>query len=179
MKKYIRWALVVLLTPIALFLLLSILLYCPPIQRWAVFKVVQVTSEKTGLDISVERVKLVFPLHLGAENLKVLQQNDSISTQKDTVADVKRMLVDVELLPLLQENIEVEQLKLEGVNFNTTNFVDEARVSGGIKKLLISSKGIDLRNKLALINTAVLEDANVKVYMNDSVPPDTSTTKNE
>ena len=171
--------LVVLLTPIALFLLLSILLYCPPIQRWAVFKVVQVTSEKTGLDISVERVKLVFPLHLGAENLKVLQQNDSISTQKDTVADVKRMLVDVELLPLLQENIEVEQLKLEGVNFNTTNFVDEARVSGGIKKLLISSKGIDLRNKLALINTAVLEDANVKVYMNDSVPPDTSTTKNE
>ena len=43
----------------------------------------------------------MFPLHLGAENLKVLQQNDSISTQKDTVADVKRMLVDVELLPLV------------------------------------------------------------------------------
>ena len=30
-----------------------------------------------------------------------------------------------------------------------------------------------------MINTAVLEDANVKVHMNDSVPPDTSTTKNE
>ena len=179
MKKYIRWVLVVLLTPIALFLILSILLYCPPVQRWAVAKVVQVASEKTGLDISVESVKLVFPLHLGVENLKVLQQNDSISTRKDTVANVKNMLVDVELLPLLKENIEVERLKLEGVNFNTTTFVDEARVSGVVKNLLISSKGIDLRNKLALINTAVLEDANVKVHMNDSVPPDTSTTKNE
>ena len=134
MKKYIRWVLVVLLTPIALFLILSILLYCPPVQRWAVAKVVQVASEKTGLDISVESVKLVFPLHLGVENLKVLQQNDSISTRKDTVVNVKNMLVDVELLPLLKENIEVEQLKLEGVNFNTTTFVDEARVSGVVKK---------------------------------------------
>lgn len=38
MKKTLKVLLAVVITPIALFLILTLLLYCPPVQKWAVEK---------------------------------------------------------------------------------------------------------------------------------------------
>lgn len=89
-------------------LLLSILLYLPPVQNWAVKQVAAYASESTGMDISVKQVRLVFPLKLGVEGVKVLQPIDSLKNspnlalrnKRDTVADIRKMVVDVQLLPL-------------------------------------------------------------------------------
>lgn len=51
MKKTLKVLLAVVITPIALFLILTLLLYCPPVQKWAVEKAAQVASEKTGMRI--------------------------------------------------------------------------------------------------------------------------------
>ena len=84
-KKILKWTGVVILTPILLIVLLSVLLYVPPVQNWAVKKVASYASEKTGMDITVEHVNLVFPLDLGVDGFKVIQQNDSLPQVKDTV----------------------------------------------------------------------------------------------
>ena len=73
---------------VGVLLLLAALLYFPPFQRWAVKQVAAYASEKTGMDITVEHVRLEFPLNLGVEGLRVLQQNDSLPQVKDTVADI-------------------------------------------------------------------------------------------
>ena len=99
MKRYAKWAGITVLTPLVLILLLSILLYLPPVQNWAVKQVAAYASESTGMDISVKQVRLVFPLKLGVEGVKVLQPIDSLKNspnlalrnKRDTVADIRKM----------------------------------------------------------------------------------------
>lgn len=102
-KRIIKLAVGIILTPILLFLILAILLYIPPIQNWAVKKVMSYASEQTGMEISIERVKLVFPLDLGVDGFLMIQQNDSLPQVKDTIADVKNLIVEVQLKPLLKK----------------------------------------------------------------------------
>lgn len=75
MKRYAKWAGITVLTPLALIFLLSILLYLPPVQNWAVKQVAAYASESTGMDISVKQVRLVFPLKLGVEGVRYFSQS--------------------------------------------------------------------------------------------------------
>lgn len=61
MKKALWWILGILLSPILLFLILTMLLYFPPVQNWAVDKVAAIASDKTGMQITVNHVDLSFP----------------------------------------------------------------------------------------------------------------------
>ena len=100
MNKALKWLVAIVLAPILLFLILTLLLYFPPVQNWAVRQVASSASEKTGMEITLERVNLSFPLDLQLDGLKMLKPNDSIPQQKDTVADVKQLIAKVQLLPL-------------------------------------------------------------------------------
>lgn len=91
MKKTLKVLLAVVITPIALFLILTLLLYCPPVQKWAVDRAAQVASEKTGMRITVEQLRLSFPLDLRLQGLKALQPNDSLPGKTDTIADVRSL----------------------------------------------------------------------------------------
>ncbi|MEF2620809.1 MAG: hypothetical protein U0M48_01500, partial [Xylanibacter rarus] len=64
MRKTLKWAGVIVLTPVLLFITLAVLLYIPAVQNWAVKQVVAYASDKTGMDITVDRVRLEFPLDL-------------------------------------------------------------------------------------------------------------------
>lgn len=95
MKKTLKVLLAVVITPIALFLILTLLLYCPPVQKWAVDRAAQVASEKTGMRITVEQLRLSFPLDLRLQGLKALQPNDSLPGRMDTIADVRLSLIHI------------------------------------------------------------------------------------
>ena len=74
MKKVMKWVAIVILIPILLFLLVTILLYLPPVQNWAAGKVADYASEKTGMDISVGHVSLSFPLDLKIDDFKMIKE---------------------------------------------------------------------------------------------------------
>ena len=76
MKKYIKWSVFILFSPILLIMILAVMLYLPPVQNWAVRHVAAYASESTGMDVTVDHVKLVFPLRLGVEGVQVLQPID-------------------------------------------------------------------------------------------------------
>lgn len=76
LKRSLFWIAGILLTPILLFILITILLYIPPIQNYVVDKVAAYASQKSGKQISIDRVSLVFPLDLGVNGVKVIQPND-------------------------------------------------------------------------------------------------------
>ena len=176
MKKYIRWVGIVIAIPIVLFLLIVILLYCPPVQNWAVKRVASYASQKMGMNITVEKVKLVFPLDLGVEGVRVLQPNDSVTEQTDTIANVGKIVANVQLLPLFSSKVEVNELSLHDVRMNTANLVHEARIKGDVGLLLVQSRGVDLKSKTIRVNQAQLRDANISVELSDTVPPDTTKT---
>lgn len=178
MKKVAKWVGVAIGVPLLLILLLALLLYFPPVQNWAVGRVSAYASEKTGMDISVGHVHLEFPLNLGVDDVKVLQPNDSLPGQKDTVADIRKLVVNVQLLPLLKKQVHIDELDFHDVKFNTTDFVAAARVRGRLKRLSLQSHGIDLKQETLRVDNVLLSDAHVEVVLNDSVPPDTTESQN-
>lgn len=186
MKKYAKWVGIVVLTPFVLILLLAVLLYLPPVQNWAVKQVASYASESTGMDISVEHVQLVFPLKLGVEGVKVLQPVDSLKNsrnlalrnKKDTVADIRKMVVDVQLLPLFSNQVMVDELNFTKMKVNTTNFIHEARIKGDVGRLQLMAHGIDLGKEHVNVNDALISDARLSVELSDTVPPDTTPSTN-
>ena len=96
----------------------------------------------------------------------------------DTIADVEQLTVDVQLLPLFKSQVVINELEVNNTKLNTNGFVEAAQVKGSFKRLFVSSKGIDLDRQTVEVNGALLEDAQLDVQLNDSVPEDTTTTVN-
>ena len=176
-KKLLKWGAGIVLTPVLLFVILTVMLYLPPVQNWLVRQVTDYASRQTGMDISVERVRLVFPLDLGVDGFRMIQPNDSLPGVKDTIADVRRLVVDVRLAPLLDKRVEIDALELSGVRLNTDGLIHEARVKGAVGRLYLKSHGVDLGGETVRVDEALLADADVDVALSDTVPPDTSSTK--
>ena len=170
MKKLFWWILIILLSPVLLFVVLTVLLYLPPVQNWAVDKVTAIASEKTGKDISVGHVDLSFPLDLSIDEFRVLQK-------PDTLADVERMVVDVQLWPLLDSKVVINELEVTNTHLNTLDLVAAAKVKGRFSRLFMASKGIDLDQGIVELNGSRLEDAFFDIQMADSVPEDTTTSE--
>lgn len=178
MKKYLRSLGLVLAIPIVLTVLLFLLFYFPPFQNWAVKQVAEYASEESGMEITIDKVKLVFPLDLGVEGVKVIKPSTDNGNKADTVACIKKIVVDVQLLPLFRGQVEIDELALSGMKVNTTDFVPQAVVKGDIGQLNLKAHGIDLSAETVNIDDAVVSTANISVAMNDSVPEDTTTSEN-
>ena len=170
MKKIFWWILIILLSPVLLFVVLTVLLYLPPVQNWAVDKVTAIASEKTGMDISIEHVNLSFPLDLAINEFRVLQK-------PDTIADVERMVVDVQFWPLLDSKVVINELEVTNTRLNTLDMVAAAKVKGHFSRLFMASKGIDLDKQTVELNGSRLEDAFFDIQMADSIPEDTTTSE--
>lgn len=178
MKKALKWTGAAAGVLVALIILLSLLFYFPPFQNWAVKQAARVASEKTGMTISVGHVRLAFPLNLALEDVKVLEPNDSLRNRTDTVADVGRMVADVQLLPLLRSEVMVDELSAERMKVNTTHFISNVRVSGSVGRLTVKAHGIDLSRERVRVDDALLADASLIVELADTAKPDTTPSEN-
>ena len=180
MKKAFWWILIILLSPVLLFLVLTVLLYLPPVQNWAVDKVTAIASEKTGMDISIDRINLSFPIDLSIDHFRVnkSQQPTADGQQlNDTIADVERMVVDVQLWPLFSSKVVINELEVTNTQFNTLDMVAAAQVKGRFSRLFMASKGIDLDKQTVDMNGSRLEEAYLDIQMADSIPEDTTTSE--
>lgn len=176
MKNLYKRVGIVLSIPFLLFFLLVLLLYLPPVQNWIVRQIVSAASEQTGMDISINRVRLVFPLDLGIDGFKAIRRNDSLPQLRDTIADVNSMVADVRLLPLLDGRVLVDKLELSGVSINTSNLVPAARVKGSVGRFYIAGRSVNMGTSTVDLSEVLLSDARIDVHLSDTVPPDTSTT---
>lgn len=178
MNKFWKWAIGIFLAPFVIILLLAFAIYLPPVQNWVVDKVAAYASEEMGMEISVDHVCLVFPLDLGVDGVKVLQQNDSIPQRKDTIADLRRVVADVKLLPLLDGQVEIDRFDVYDLKLNTVDIVEAVRVKGTLAMLSLESHGIDLNKETIQLDKALIDGAHVDVALADSVPEDTTETEN-
>ena len=102
-RKRRRW-LWLIASPFLFFLLLILLLYLPQVQRFAVDKASAIASESMGLDISVGRLDLRFPLDLLVRDVKAVEP-----TTRDTLLSLERLKVELRLWKLLKKEIEIEE----------------------------------------------------------------------
>ncbi|MBO5079780.1 MAG: hypothetical protein J6B82_02765, partial [Bacteroidaceae bacterium] len=97
-----RWWLWLIASPFLLFLLVIILLYLPPIQRFVVNKASSIASQSTGLDISVGRLALRFPLDLVVSDVLAVD-----TLKNDTLLSLERLKVELRFWKLLKKEIEI------------------------------------------------------------------------
>lgn len=167
MKKIVKWACVVLLSPLALFILLAALLCLPAVQNWAVDKVTAIVSEQTGMQVSIGTVSLKWPLDLGIDGFLVIQQGD-------TLADVEHLTADVQLRPLFHRRIVLNELSLRQANINTLSLVSDLQVKGHVGELWLRSDGIDLGRESVAVNGARLGESNIDIALSDTAAVDTT-----
>ncbi len=178
LKKTIKYTGIAIGIPVALIIVLSLLLYFPPFQNWAVSKASAIASEKMGMRVSVGHVKLAFPLDLALDDVRAFEQNDSIEGKTDTVAIVSRAVANVQLMPLFHKQVMVDELSLRDMQVNTTHFISDLRVSGKIGELKVKAHGIDLSKEHVRVNRAILNNANLLVELSDTAKKDTAKTEN-
>lgn len=178
LKRTIKYTGIAIGIPVALIIVLSLLLYFPPFQNWAVSKASAIASEKMGMRVSVGHVRLAFPLDLALEDVRAFEQNDSVRGKTDTVAIVSRAVANVQLLPLFHKQVMVDELSLRDMQLNTTHFVSDLRVSGKIGELKVKAHGIDLSKEHVRVNRAILNNANLLVELSDTAKKDTAKTAN-
>lgn len=175
--KILKTLVAIVLAPIALFILLTVLLYLPPVQNWAAHKVADYASAQTGDSISLGRVSLRFPLYLEVSDFRMLHPNDSLKNVTDTVADVRTLVASVQLLPLFNGTVNVDELTFKQLKVNTANFIGDLRIKGELAKLHVHSHGINLSGDSAHVDFAEIENGFIDVALGDTVPEDTTKQK--
>lgn len=118
-SPWLRAALWVLLTPVALFVLLMVLLYVPPVQDFIRRQAVSIAGEATGMQFAVERIDLRFPLDLLVRGVRVVQPADSVTAAPDTLLTLGNLSVRVQAWPLLRGQVEVDGVSLEDMSVNS------------------------------------------------------------
>lgn len=176
MKRLFTAIGIVLLTPIILFIVLTVLLYVPAVQNYVTKRAAVIASEAVGMDISIGRIALLFPLDLGVEDV-VVATTDSITGDSITIADIGRVHVNVKLLPLADGKVVFDALEVEEAKINTADIVAAATIRGEIGSLKVVGREVDLGGNIVTIGDMILEDADVHVALADSVPEDTTTSE--
>ena len=124
-------------SPFLFFLLLILFLYLPPVQRFAVDKASAIASESMGLDISVGRLDLRFPLDLLVRDVSAVEPETN-----DTLLSVERLKVELRLWKLLKKEIEVEEISVQNAVVDSRDFIDGIEVNGRLGELFLESHGV-------------------------------------
>ncbi|MDO4757507.1 MAG: hypothetical protein Q4A54_14265, partial [Parabacteroides sp.] len=157
------------LIPVVLILLISILLYIPPFQNFAVRFATQQISEATGMQIGIGKIHLSFPLNLNVQRVNVIQTTD-------TLLALDRFQINIRLLPLLKKKITVDAVSLQGVKVDSKDFIEGIVLKGSLGKLYAKADQINLKNETVQLNQINLSDTDLTLHLKDSTESDTTST---
>lgn len=169
LRKWLKRLFWLLASPIILFLVLAILIYLPPVQRWAVGLAADKLSEETGMKITVGDVRLAFPLDLALHDVTAIDG-------RDTVMAMEAMRLDIRLLPLFEGRADIDGFSLYKAKVNTKSFVADTYIRGHIDRLTAKSHGVEWGTGKVRLDEATLDGAQLFVAMSDTakVEPDTT-----
>ena len=157
-----------LLLPLLLFVVVAGLLYVPAVQDIAVREATSRLSTALAMDVSVDRVRLSFPLDLDIKGVLVREKSD-------TLLAVEVLRVDVPLLPLFSGRADLNEFTLQNVQVDTKHYLPDTRLSGTIGSLTAKSHGVDLGKETVMLDLTHLADTRLSVMLSDTAAPDTTT----
>ncbi len=97
---------------IFLLILVYILIQVPGVQQFAKNKVVAFLENKLKTKVEIDRLSIAFPKRIVLKGVYFEDQ------QKDTLLSGKELRVDIALLKLLQNEVDVEYIELNGIYAN-------------------------------------------------------------
>ncbi len=166
-SKAVKWLVVALCTPVALFLLLAVLVYIPPVQNFAVRRVARAMSERTGMRFTVERVRLAFPLDLAVHGVTAVEGGD-------TLLDARTIRLGVRLLPLFEGRADVDAVELRGLTLDTKSLVSDTHIKGHADCLSATAHAIEWEKERVRVDNVQLSGADFDIALSDTAQEDTA-----
>ncbi len=116
-----------LLGVLALVVCVCALVYFPPVQRFAVDKATEILADKTGMQVSVDRFRLRFPLGVSLRGAEVVMPSG------DTLGRVGRLTVNVSpnLRRLREHRVVVRRVVLAGADVRLGPLLADTVLFGG------------------------------------------------
>lgn len=152
-----------------LLLLVCVLPYLPPVQKFAVGKASELVYKSTGMRLSVERFRLRFPLGIFINNASL------VTPEGDTLAAVGRFKADVALLPLLAGDVRVTGLSLQNASSVYRDTLAAVLVESRLDAFSARSATLHLNENHVSVTRAAMAGADVKLALGEPIPvPDTA-----
>ena len=163
LKKIVKYTLRTLLVVLLLVLLIPALLYIPAVQDFIRGKAVGYASEALGMELSVGRIRLAFPLRLTVEETLLVDR-------ADTLVDCGKLSVDVALWPLIRKEVVVRSFELDRVaaHYRDSTGGLDMRIAAG--QLALEEARADLRAQTAGIARIALSDGDIFLDLAESAP---------
>ena len=158
----------VLSAPFIIILMAMVLLYIPPIQKYAVKRCSELIASNSDYTLTLEKFNLHFPLNITIRNF-------TLSHESDTLLQGERLRVDINLLPLIKGEIEANYISIDNTSGDTYSLIDGTRISGTIGHFRTAIRNADIADGRIRINQLNLTDSNVWLTFTKSTEPDDST----
>lgn len=166
-RKIIKYTLRVLAILLGLVLLLLVALYLPPVQDFIKKKAVRYVSENLGMQLSVERLRLKFPLRLAVDDAQ------AVTNAGDTLFSCRTLRADVSLLPLLRKEVVVKRFTFGDASFHLADTTGAMDLQVRVKEFALEADNVDLSAQVAHVPTIRLSGGDVRLSL-DEAQPDTT-----
>ena len=170
--KWIKGIAWLLLTPVLLVSIVSLLLYVPAVQNFALKHVTQYASETLGMKVGADRILLSYPLNLTLQKVSVQDAS------QDTLFSVGELSVKIRPLPLLDKEIWVSSVLITDASVRTKQWLEGMSVEGHIGQLMTYGGRVYLSKEKAMLNQLSITDADITLQIDSlSSSPDTTDTQ--
>ena len=167
-KKTVRFAGIMIATPVVLFFMLAILLYVPPVQQWVKGIACRSLSEATHTETHIEQVRLYFPLDLNLHGILMKQESD-------TLLYARTFRLGVRVLPLFRGCLSLDEISLLGARLDTRHLLDDIRLKGKLGWFQVEVPvDYSLVEDTASLGIAHVRNAHLDVLLGDTARQDTS-----
>ena len=144
-------------------MLVPALLYIPAVQDFVRGKAVGYASRTLGMDLSVERLRLSFPLRLSVDNTLLTDKGD-------TLLSCGHLSLDVAVWPLLRKEVAVRSLELAklAAHYRDSTAGMDLKVAAG--QFAVNDCRVGLPAKTVGISRIALTDGDVFLNTAESAP---------
>lgn len=172
---WLRIPLKILMWLVIIVLLIPVLLYVPPVQTLVKNVACSVVRKSTGMDISIDRFRLKWPVDLSLQGVTILEATG------DTMVNAKELVADVKLAPLLKLDVQINRLDLIDGYYRMVSPDSSMILKLNAGFLTVDNQSsADIKNSRILLNKALLKNGTVGLYMNvwkqQNTPKDTTST---
>lgn len=133
------------------------LLYVPAVQRFVKEKAEDYVRESMGMELSVGKIRLKFPVDIHVEQVYLGYG------MRDTLVAADAVSVNVGISQLLQGKVEVDALRVEHAVFCMQDSVSGMRLETAVGEMVLRVRAIDLKRQVVDVSLLSLEQG--RVYM--------------
>lgn len=146
---------------LAVLILLPGVLYIRPVQNLVKNVVSEKVSESTGLDISIGRLLLKFPMSISVDDVLILDE------KKDTMMACGNLGVSVKILPILIGDVVVKKVEFTSAYYKMMSEDESMTLIAKVDKFKLNRSRVELMVNRIRLSKALLQGGDVYLMLDN------------